>query len=92
LQTGFAESLGKLDDLVLLDIYPAREKPLPGVSSALIFDKVRLENKILCSREEVIRMVAERSTDIVITMGAGSIDAMVEPLMNVLLNKMKGNL
>ena len=89
---GFAESLCKLDDLVLLDIYPAREEPLPGVSSGLIFEKVSLENKIRCSREELTKIIADIPTDVVITMGAGNIDAMVEPVMNVLLNKMKGNL
>lgn len=89
---GFAESLDNLDNLVLLDIYPAREKPLPGVTSGLIFDKVRLENKIMCSKDELTKVMANMPADVVITMGAGSIDTMVEPVMNVLLNKIKGKL
>ncbi len=83
----FAESLDLLDKLVLLDIYPAREEPVPGVSSELILNKVKLENKILCSREQLTGVLEELETDVVITMGAGNIDAQVEPVKMVLLNK-----
>ncbi len=84
---GFAESLNELDDLILLDIYPAREKPLKGVTSELIFEKVRLKSRKMCRREELPQVLGGMETDVVITMGAGSIDAMVEPVEKVLLSK-----
>lgn len=84
---GFAESLDALDRLILLDIYPAREEPIPGVSSELIFARVRLKNKILCKRDELLAIIGETDTDVVITLGAGNIDAMVEPLKHILLNR-----
>jgi UDP-N-acetylmuramate--alanine ligase len=84
---GFAESLEALDQLILLDIYPARELPVPGVSSRLIFDRVGTERKIMCGREELTGVLSARQTDIVVMMGAGNIDAMVEPVKNLLLKK-----
>lgn len=86
----FAESLGALDELVLLDIYPAREEPLEGVTSELIFSKVKLENKIICSREQLPEIIDGLETDVVLTLGAGNIDAMVEPVRKVLSNKNRG--
>ncbi len=88
----FAASLDALDELILLDIYPARELPLPGVSSGLIFNKVKLENKTMCSRQELPGKIRGRPTDIVITLGAGNIDAMVEPVRNILREKKKREL
>ena len=84
----FAETLESLDKIVLLDIYPAREKPIPGVTSALIFNKVNKESKIMCSREELPGVVAGMVTDVVVMMGAGNIDALVEPVKNVLMSKL----
>jgi UDP-N-acetylmuramate--alanine ligase len=88
----FAESLDKADDLILLDIYPAREEPIPGVSSALIFNRLTLESKILCDRDQLPGIIARVQTDVVVTLGAGNIDAMVEPLMEVLSNKSGNNM
>lgn len=85
----FANSLEELDDLILLDIYPAREEPLPGVSSDLIFSRVDMKNKILCTREELPAIVTGMNTDVVITLGAGNIDVMVDPLKQLLLTKTK---
>jgi UDP-N-acetylmuramate--alanine ligase len=84
---GFARSLEALDELILLDIYPARELPLPGVSSRMILDRVGGINKILCGREELVAVLSGQSTDIVLTMGAGNIDALVEHVRKVLLSK-----
>src|SRR5690606_25731257 len=50
----FAEILGKVDRLILLEIYPAREKPIEGVNSGMLLGKVRLENKVLTSRENLL--------------------------------------
>jgi UDP-N-acetylmuramate--alanine ligase len=86
----FAKSLDALDDVIILDIYPAREEPVPGVSSGLIFNKLKSESKVLCSREELPDIIAGLQTDVVITMGAGNIDALVEPLRNILLAKSEG--
>jgi UDP-N-acetylmuramate--alanine ligase len=84
---GFARSLEALDELVLLDIYPARELPVPGVSSRMILERVGGINKILCGREELAAVLSGQPTDVVLTMGAGNIDALVEPIRKVLLSK-----
>jgi UDP-N-acetylmuramate--alanine ligase len=88
----FATSLEALDSLILLDIYPAREAPLPGVSSELIFEKVQLENKIACNRQELPGIIAGIPTDVVVTLGAGNIDSMVLPVRDILLKKANLNL
>ncbi len=90
LADAFAESLNALDELILLDIYPAREDPVPGVTSELIYKKVKLEKKKLCSLKQLPAIVEKMHTDVLITLGAGNIDTMVEPVKNILLNKIKG--
>ncbi len=77
---GFAKSLSMLDRLLLLDIYPARELPIPGVTSGIILDKVTCADKQLLSKEAVLRYLADNRTDVVLTLGAGDIDQLVEPL------------
>lgn len=76
----FAEALELLDELFLLDIYPARELPIEGVSSAIIFDKVKLKNKTLCSMNNVLEKLKKIETDVLLTLGAGDIDTLVEPI------------
>ncbi len=89
----FADSLEELDDLILLEIYPAREEPLPGVSSELIYSKMNMKNKILCTREGLLSIIAgKKNTDVLITLGAGNIDVMVEPIRQLLLTKIKQGL
>ena len=78
----FGEELGKLDELILLDIYPAREKPIEGVSSELILDEVSLEKKRICKKDELIRVLDSEQREIVVTMGAGDIGLLVEQLEN----------
>ena len=73
----FAEALSQLDELILLDIYPARELPIEGVTSDLILRNVKLENKILCSNENLLPLLKERQLDVLVTFGAGDIDKMV---------------
>ena len=77
---GFANSLEVLDEIILLPIYPAREKPIEGVSSKLIFDKINSENKSLCSKEVLIDTINRSTFDIILTMGAGDIDQLVIPI------------
>jgi UDP-N-acetylmuramate--alanine ligase len=81
---GFAESLASADELLLLDIYAAREQPIPGITSAWLLDTIDLENKRLCSKQEILRIIAEERPELLLTAGAGDIDTLVEPLRNLL--------
>ena len=76
----FARSLELLDQLILMEIYPAREKPVPGVSSGMLLEKVRMDEKVLISREQLMRVVKEREPALLVTMGAGDINQFVGPL------------
>lgn len=76
----FASSLEILDKIILLPIYPAREKPIEGISSKLIFDKINSDNKSLCAKTELIETINRNTFDIILTMGAGDIDQLVLPI------------
>lgn len=80
LADAFARSLELLDRLVLLEIYPAREKPIPGVDSRMLLDKVNLKHKKIVSKDHLIREITEISPEVLLTLGAGDIDHLVEPL------------
>lgn len=82
--SGFAESLEILDRLYLLDIYPAREEPIPGVTSSIIFDKVKLADKHLLDRETVVSAIRTERPEVLVTLGAGDIDQLVQPLKTLL--------
>ena len=73
----FATSLSLLDELILLDIYPAREEPIEGVTSDLIFDKVTIKDKIMCSKNEVVDLLKNKHHEVVITIGAGDIETLL---------------
>lgn len=77
---GFAESLSLLDNVVLLDIYPARELPMEGVTSKIIFDKMTSANKMLCTKEEAVAHLKQQQPEVLLTLGAGDIDQLVEVL------------
>lgn len=79
---GFAESLGLLDELILMEIYPAREEPISGVDASLIFNRVNLEEKVLVGRDQLMRVLRERSPELLVTMGAGDISDFVETIRN----------
>jgi len=81
---GFAEVLSMSDELLMMDIYPARELPIAGVTSAMIMDKMTLQNKRLCSREQLLEIVQNEKPELLLTVGAGDIDQMVGPLKNIL--------
>jgi UDP-N-acetylmuramate--alanine ligase len=85
---GFAESLSEADELVMLAIYPAREKPIPGVTAGMILDQVTAPQKRLLSKEEVLEDL-ERNPDfeVLATVGAGDIDTLVKPIKNILENR-----
>jgi UDP-N-acetylmuramate--alanine ligase len=80
----FAESLSLLDELILLDIYPARETPIEGVTSEIIFNKARIKNKTLCTKENLMNVLADKDIDVLMTLGAGDIDRFVEPITKLL--------
>jgi len=82
---GFARSLDLLDEIVLLDIYPARELPMEGVSSELIFRQIKNKNKVMCTKAELPALAGKFKPGIVIMMGAGDIDTLVEPVKEELL-------
>ncbi|MCR5132620.1 MAG: UDP-N-acetylmuramate--L-alanine ligase [Bacteroidales bacterium] len=84
----FAEALSGVDKLVLLDIYPAREEPIPGVTSEIIFSKVTAPEKVLLKKEELMDYLADEPVDILATFGAGNIDRFVEPITEMLRNRL----
>lgn len=80
----FARSLSLLDELILLDIYPAREKPIEGVTSKIIFDKVTCP-KTLCNKEELLPLLENKDNiEVLLTMGAGDIDQLLKPIKDIL--------
>lgn len=82
----FAKALSAVDKLILLDIYPAREEPIPGVSSRLIFDKVTAPEKVLLKKEMLMKYLEDEKIDTLITFGAGNIDRFI-PQITEMLNK-----
>jgi UDP-N-acetylmuramate--alanine ligase len=83
---GFAESLSMADEVLLLDIYPARELPMEGVTSQLIFDKITQPNKTLCTKADVLKLLTQKNLEVILTLGAGDIDTLVEPIASYLTN------
>lgn len=84
---GFAKSLSLLDELILLEIYPAREKPMEGVSSKLIFDLVEGPKKRMSSLHTIMDDLKELDLQVLISMGAGDIDTIVQPIATWLSSK-----
>ncbi len=83
---GFAGVLDMADELLMLDIYPARELPIEGVDSEMILGKMQLANKRKCSKQEIIEIVQNEKPELLLTVGAGDIDTLVLPLKQVLQN------
>lgn len=81
---GFAEALSLADEVVLLDIYPAREEPIPGVTSQIILDGIKVEKKTLIPLKDLIPTIKNRNFDILLTAGAGDIGAEVPRLVEEL--------
>lgn len=80
----FAKALSAVDKLILLDIYPAREEPIPGVSSRLIFDKVTAPEKVLLKKEMLMKYLEDEKIDTLITFGAGNIDRFIPQITEML--------
>jgi UDP-N-acetylmuramate--alanine ligase len=81
---GFAEVLSQVDELILLDIYPARELPISGVDSEMLFKKIKLDKKVLTTKLNLMEELKHRDLDVVLTVGAGDIDTMVQPIKDFL--------
>lgn len=81
---GFAESLSMADEAILLDIYPARELPMEGVTSKIIFDKMKLDQKTLCTKEQLVDLLKTKDIEVLLTVGAGDIDTLVTPVKEML--------
>lgn len=77
---GFAEELSKSDEVVLLDIYPAREQPIPGVNATLLLDKLTISHKQLIGKTDLVDWVGDNDIEVLLTVGAGDIDRLVAPI------------
>jgi len=86
LAADFARSLSAVDELMLLEIYPAREEAIPGITSNWLLKQVPLDKKSVVAREALVQMLASRDLDVVVTMGAGDIDRLV-PQIERMLNE-----
>ena len=83
----FAESLSLADEAILLDIYPAREEPIEGITSKIIFDRINLVDKTLCRKEELLDVLKDKSLEVVVTFGAGDIDRLLPDIDHLLKDK-----
>jgi len=88
----FAQSLSKLDLVILLDIYPARELPIEGVSSEVLLSKIDCKTKILANKENIFEIVKNLNPEIFLTIGAGDIDKLVKPFEDFFIKKLEANL
>ena len=80
----FAKALSVADEVILIPIYPAREEPIPGVSSQMILDLVTSKEKQLYSKDELLEAIRKKKRELVIVAGAGDIELLVEPLRKIL--------
>ena len=88
---GFVEVLSMVENVILLPIYPAREQPIEGVSSALILDRLTSQNKLLCQKEELVHTIEARVRQsapdeklVFLTLGAGDIDRLLPDITKAL--------
>lgn len=79
---GFAQALSAFDEVVLLPIYPAREEPIEGVTSQLVYDALDIPNKYLVERDRLVGFIGQHASlpRVIMTVGAGNIDRLVAPL------------
>jgi UDP-N-acetylmuramate--alanine ligase len=80
----FAEVLGTVDELLLLDIYPARELPMEGIDSPFLRDKITLEQAAVYGKEAALEKIRTDKPELLLTVGAGDIDTLVQPLKNIM--------
>lgn len=80
---GFAETLSQLDELMLMEIYPARELPIEGINAQWLLDKVKCEKKSLLNTEEILGKIAAQKPEVLLILGAGDIDRIVTPVQKL---------
>ncbi|HHV85708.1 MAG TPA: UDP-N-acetylmuramate--L-alanine ligase [Petrimonas sp.] len=86
----FAQSLSLLDDVILLDIYPAREEPIPGITSRIIFDKIRSKEKTLLKKAELLNFLKDKDMEVLVTLGAGDIEQLLPEIKQLLEKRFIG--
>lgn len=84
----FAKVLQQLDEIIMMPIYPAREKPIAGVTSSMVLRKIPTMNKYLCTPDQVLELVPALCPDVVLTLGAGDIDRLVPRMEQMLKEQM----
>ena len=84
---GFSKSLSLADEVLLMDIYPAREEPIPGVTSDMLFGDITSPVKIRCNKNDMLQKLDTLNIDVLATVGAGDIDTFVKPIKELLTNK-----
>lgn len=82
----FAKVLSTADEIILLEIYPARELPIEGVTSQMLLDKITNPAKQICGKENVTALIKNKNPELILTVGAGDIDTLITPLKNTLTN------
>jgi UDP-N-acetylmuramate--alanine ligase len=82
--SGFSESLSLADEVLLLDIYPAREQPIPGVTAAMLLEGITSKSKSLQSKENLLDYLKDNRPKVLVTLGAGDIDRLVGPIVNLM--------
>lgn len=84
----FAESLSLLDEVILTEIYPARELPIPGISSQLIYDHLQVGvEKCICKKEDLLSLLKDKDIEVLMTLGAGDIDNYAPQICDLLKEK-----
>lgn len=83
----FAEALSQLDEVILTDIYPARELPIPGVTAELIYNELTCNEKSLVHKEDVLDVLKQRDFDVLVVLGAGDLDNLVPEMAKIIENK-----
>jgi UDP-N-acetylmuramate--alanine ligase len=82
----FAKSLELLNEVIVLDIYPAREEPIEGVNAEMLLKRINIKNKKNCSKQNLVAELSNRRLEVLLTLGAGDIDKLIEPIRKELLN------
>ena len=83
----FADALSTADEVILCEIYPARELPIPGVTSEIILNDIKNADKTLCQRKDLLDLIKNRNFDILMTLGAADINVLLEDIKEILLTK-----
>jgi len=83
----FAKALSLADKVVLLDIYPAREEPIPGVDSRIIYERITAKEKVMVEKDTLVEYLSKEPLEVLVTFGAGNIDRLVEPISKMLIER-----